>query len=81
MERGGGSSGSTGSSWTEERLDGVRARFEYQQEKCQRPHSEKVRIFSLLHETSHRLAYSLITRQMSGFNCMDRVLTTFLSFS
>lgn len=72
MERGGGSSGSSGSSWTDAQLDGVGARFEYQQEKCQRPHRERVRLFSPLHETSHRLVYSLITRQMSGFNCMDR---------
>lgn len=81
MVRSGGSSGSTGSSWTDEWLDGFRARFEYQQEKRQRPHSERVRIFSPLHETSHRLAYSLITRQMSGFNCMDEVLIKFVSFS
>lgn len=81
MVRSGGSSGSTGSSWTDERLDGFRARFEYQQEKCQRPHSERDRIFfSPLHETSHRFAQGLITRQMSGFNCMDRVFTKFVSF-
>lgn len=81
MVHSGGSSGSTRSSWTDEWLDGFGARFEYQQEKCQRPHSERVHIFSPLHETSHRLVYSLITRQMSGFNCMDRVLTKFVTFS
>lgn len=33
-----------------------------------------------LRETSRRLANSLITTQMSAFNCMDRVLTKFVSF-
>lgn len=80
MVRSGGSSGSTGSSWTDEWLDGFGARIEYQQEKCQRPHSERVHIFSPLHETSHRLAPSVTSRQLSGFNCMDGVLTEVVLF-
>lgn len=53
MVRSGGSSGSAGSSWTDERLDGFGARFEYQQEKCQRPHSERDHSFFLPYMKHH----------------------------